>query len=264
MRGKKEDRKQKQYVLICTAKIYSTKIEFIKQWSIISSENVNAKRAMIVNEMTIPWNKKEQRKVDDTKMFQGQTQSQTVARSHPFERNSRFLPVWRPRARSLARIVLRGPAPLPLVASLWVAPAFCVASLYNIYSPPPNSFRAVLFRWLEEKAVGAVCLPSPGPDGSIGPSNRLCSIFSSLVWVVARGKEGNRRAERKRTKNKRKRMKEEERDRLRGEGETKGAYASSICWAPRRSPDRGLSYKRPMGAPQSDTWKPKSRKLSLI
>lgn len=44
-------------------------------------------------------------------------------------------------------------------------------------------------------------------------------------------------------------MKEKERDRLRGEGETKGACASSICWAPRRSPDRGLSYKRPMGAP---------------
>lgn len=44
-------------------------------------------------------------------------------------------------------------------------------------------------------------------------------------------------------------MNEEERDKLRGEGETKGACASSICWAPRRSPDRGLSYKRPMGAP---------------
>jgi len=158
----------------------------------ISSENVNAKRAMIVNEMTKPWNKKEQRKVDDTKMFQGHPIANGGA-SHPFERNSRFLLVWRPRARSLARIVLRGPVPLPLVASLWVAPAFCVASLYNIYSPPPNSFRAVLFRWLEEKAVGAVCLPhpSPGPDGSIGAQQP--PLLDFLISGLSRGSRERRK-----------------------------------------------------------------------
>lgn len=45
---------------------------------------------MIITEMTKPWNKKEQRKVDDTKMFQGHPIANGGA-SHPFERNSRFL-----------------------------------------------------------------------------------------------------------------------------------------------------------------------------
>lgn len=115
---------------------------------------------MIVNEMTKLWNKKKRRKVIRGCFKDYQSNG---GASHPFERNSRFLLVWRPHARSLARIVLRGPAPLSLVASLWVAPAFCVASLYDIYSPPPNSFRAVLFRWLEEKGGRCRLPPSPIP-----------------------------------------------------------------------------------------------------
>lgn len=157
------------------------------QWDIFFLKN--AKRAMIVSEMIKLWSKKERRKVTrgcfkDYRLANG-------GASHPFERNSRFLLVWRPHPRSLARIVLRGPAPLPLVASLWVAPAFCVASLYNIYSPPPNSFRAVLFRWLEEKAVACLPHPSPGPDGSIGAQQP--SLLDFLISGLSRGSRERRK-----------------------------------------------------------------------
>jgi len=206
--------------------------------------------------------------------------SRTVAQVVSFE--------FSPRGGGALRLLTRshcppGPAPIFSVASLW-APVFCVASLYNIYSPPPNSFRAVLFRWLEEEAVGAVCLPHPFlplrrmvPSG---PSDRLCLIFSFLVWVVARGKEGNRHAEQKDWRTRR-RVKEKEKERTnRKEGKRdymvcerkreRDKGCACIFYLLGRAPRWGpppltaVSLYKLDGGPQSDTWKPKSRKLSLI